>query len=95
MGAALQLDFSDCHYDPETGTFISEDPIGFGGGDANLYRYVGNNPVNYSDPYGLITLSCTRPLDLPPLKYLPPNYFQCQNQFQENPVKWPSSFNCI
>jgi len=41
------------YYDAETGRFISEDPIGFGGGDVNLYAYVGNNPVNFVDPLGL------------------------------------------
>ncbi len=40
------------YYDPATGRFLSEDPIGFAGGDANLYRYVGNNPVNAIDPTG-------------------------------------------
>lgn len=39
-------------YDPKAGRFISEDPIGFGGGDMNLYRYVLNNPVNLVDPFG-------------------------------------------
>ena len=43
------------YYDANTGRFISEDPIGFGGGDANLYRYVFNNPVMYRDPSGLMT----------------------------------------
>jgi uncharacterized protein RhaS with RHS repeats len=33
--------------------FISEDPIGFAGGDPNLYAYVADNPVNYLDPLGL------------------------------------------
>ena len=42
------------YYDPESGRFLTRDPIGFAGGDANLYRYVGNNPVNYSDPSGLL-----------------------------------------
>ena len=28
-------------------------PLGFRAGDANLYRYVGNDPVNYVDPSGL------------------------------------------
>jgi uncharacterized protein RhaS with RHS repeats len=34
------------------GRFISEDPIGFGGG-VNQFRYVGNNPQNQVDPSGL------------------------------------------
>ena len=41
-------------YDPETGTFLQEDPIGLAGGDMNLSRYVGSNPIGYSDPSGLI-----------------------------------------
>jgi RHS repeat-associated protein len=40
-------------YDAVTGRFTSEDPIGFGGGDANLARYVGNGPTNATDPSGL------------------------------------------
>ena len=40
-------------YDPPTGGWLSEDPIGFGAGDMNLYRYAGNNPVNNVDPSGL------------------------------------------
>src|SRR5207244_2773519 len=40
-------------YSPLTGRFITEDPIGFVGGDANLYGYVGNNPINQIDPLGL------------------------------------------
>jgi len=40
-------------YDPGPGRFINEDPIGFGGGDANLYRYAGNSPTNEVDPLGL------------------------------------------
>jgi hypothetical protein len=35
-----------------TGGFISEDTIGFTGGDANLYRYVFNSPTNFTDPSG-------------------------------------------
>ncbi len=40
------------YYSPELQRFISEDPIGFAGG-INFYSYVGNNPVNLIDPYGL------------------------------------------
>jgi len=39
-------------YDPATRQFISPDPLGFGGGDVNLFRYAGNNPVNRNDPGG-------------------------------------------
>ena len=31
-----------------------ESPAGFEGGDANLYRYVGNMPTMYADPSGLV-----------------------------------------
>lgn len=41
------------YYDPGTGRFIQEDPIGFAGGDANFYVYVVNDPVNLVDPDGL------------------------------------------
>ena len=40
-------------YDQKLGRFIAEDPIGFGGGDANLYGYVKNKPIRFSDPFGL------------------------------------------
>ena len=42
------------YYNPETGRFLSEDPIHFRGGDLNLYRYVRNKVVNYLDPFGLV-----------------------------------------
>jgi RHS repeat-associated protein len=41
------------YYDAIVGRFISEDPISFADGDVNLSRYVGNNPVNDTDPSGL------------------------------------------
>ena len=41
------------YYDSAVGQFISEDPIGFSAGDANLRRYVGNSPLNATDPSGL------------------------------------------
>lgn len=40
-------------YDPTLGRWLSEDPVGFTAADPNLYRYVGNNPTNATDPTGL------------------------------------------
>ena len=40
-------------YDPFTGRWTAKDPIGFDGGDTNLYGYVLNDPVNLVDPWGL------------------------------------------
>src|SRR4028119_1135297 len=40
------------HYAPQTARWLSRDPIGFDGGDFNLYRYVFNSPVNWADPLG-------------------------------------------
>lgn len=44
--------FRNRWYDPQTGRFLTQDPIGLAGG-VNLYAYAGNNPVSYSDPFGL------------------------------------------
>ena len=41
------------YFDSVTGKFLQKDPIGFGGGQSNLYAYVGNNPVGRIDPEGL------------------------------------------
>ena len=41
------------YYNPATGRFLSEDPLGFDGGDVNLYAYVEDNPINETDPLGL------------------------------------------
>ncbi len=49
------------YYDPSIGRFISEDPIGFNGG-INFYRYVYDNPVNFTDPHGLATYVTNRQL---------------------------------
>jgi RHS repeat-associated protein len=45
--------FRNRTYDMNTGRWMQEDPIGIAGGD-NLYQFNGNNPVTFTDPFGLI-----------------------------------------
>jgi RHS repeat-associated protein len=49
------------YYDPETGIFISKDPIGYLGG-LNLFTYVGGNPLNRIDPLGLAVVILNDPI---------------------------------
>lgn len=51
-GTGLQYN-RNRYYHPGMGRFVNPDPIGLGGGDPNLYAYVGNDPVNATDPLGL------------------------------------------
>ncbi len=50
------------YFNPATGRFISEDPIGFAGG-VDLYGYVWNSPTNFWDPFGHWP---QRPPNIPP-----------------------------
>ncbi|MBK8151176.1 MAG: RHS repeat-associated core domain-containing protein [Acidobacteria bacterium] len=67
-------DFTGLHYyrarwyDGNLGRFISEDPIGFAGGDVNLYGYVHSNSINKNDPLGLVDLGYGSPTG-PPIPY--------------------------
>jgi len=53
------------YYHPRLQRFIAEDPMGFAGGDMNVYAYGSDNPIMYGDPYGLFSVG-----DLP---LLPPS----------------------
>ena len=44
------LRFGARDYDPTIARWTTKDPIGFAGGDTNLYNYVGNDPINFVDP---------------------------------------------
>jgi len=45
------------YYAPDTGRFVSEDPLRFAAGDTNLYRYVFNAPTIFADPTGLFVIN--------------------------------------
>jgi RHS repeat-associated protein len=47
-----QLYLRNRYFDPQTGRFTQEDPIGLAGG-LNAYGFAAGDPVNYSDPFGL------------------------------------------
>jgi RHS repeat-associated protein len=53
-------------YDAQTGRWLSEDPIGFEAADANMYRYVGNEPTVLIDPSGLELLRPSQPFGMAP-----------------------------
>ncbi len=52
-------------YDASLGRFTTHDPIDLRGGDTNLYRFVHNDPINASDPTGLLPFGGTLPPGIP------------------------------
>ena len=44
------------HLPPTLGRYIEPDPLGRLGSGNNLYVYVGDNPTNFIDPLGLLTV---------------------------------------
>jgi len=88
------------YYDPKAGRFITKDPISFNGGDVNLYAYVGNDPVNWGDPWGLkkccnqkdlqncIKSNCPNVPQAPPGENVDDNIENASKHFQQNDTLW-------
>jgi RHS repeat-associated protein len=63
------------YYDPGSGQFTQQDPIGIAGG-LNLYGYANGDPINFSDPFGLFAceddegneIPCPEPEGGPPVE---------------------------
>lgn len=52
------------YYDPNIGRYLRPDPIGLKGGNG-IYCYALNNPLNWSDPYGMWTFTYSGGVHLP------------------------------
>jgi len=83
---SLKIQYSrNRYYDYHTGRFLTNDPLGITPRPVktyrcdiagqykdglNLYEYIGSNPVNFVDLFGLSksAQACIRPLNIPPFK---------------------------
>lgn len=72
--------FGAREYDPGLGRWVEKDPLGFVGGDANLYAYVANDPVQFADPSGMAPSD--RRYGLPPKFW---DWWHGEKQKQGNP----------
>lgn len=73
-------------YDAQLGRFISEDPIGFRGGDINLFAYVKNKPLKYRDPRGLDDADNEFENRINPLAPAPNPWYWSNNELADNPA---------
>ncbi len=53
------------YYSPVLHRFVSQDPLGLAGSGPNLYAYAGDNPINFSDPFGLQSGVASPPVTTP------------------------------
>ncbi len=67
--ATALVNFRMRWYDPETGRWLSKDPIGLAGG-LNLYAFCGDDPANANDPSGTDVVAIVFPVFAPSLPEL-------------------------
>ena len=67
------------------------DPLGFGGGDPNLYRYVTNAPTNATDPSGLTLQAATTALDQATHQSAVADYEPVSSSFQWHGNSFPAT----
>ena len=75
-------------YDAQTGRWTAKDPIGFKGGDTNLFNYGVGDPVNWIDPFGLLVAATPDLFPLPPI-YVP------NSSNQLTPSQWEQMKNFL
>jgi RHS repeat-associated protein len=75
------------YYNPKTGQWTSQDPMGFNAGDSNLYRYVSNRPCVNEDPSGFSVLVQV------PVKNNPENISLYVQSTPLNPFGWTLGSN--
>jgi RHS repeat-associated protein len=52
------------YYDPMSGRYLRLDPVGVPGG-TNLFVYTEDNPINHTDPLGLVAIPFPSPVPVP------------------------------
>ena len=77
-------DYRNRYYQPQTRALSSTRSTGFAAGDANLFRYCGGDPVNYSDPTGET-----------PVYHAGGNNFTYILNLAYNPTAWRLRARCI
>jgi hypothetical protein len=62
---------------------LQPDPLGYAGGDLNLYSYVGNDGANLVDPLGLSNITITPSIPFTPIDW---NLFAVQSEGMSNKI---------